>query len=421
MNHTISPLNIKQPGNHITDATSSVSAGYHRGNEEKPGRSSSAENSFHDTIRRAYEDTGREPESKEAEGRGKSLPPSDNSADAAAENDRMGSSGDHEDEDDIQDHQAENPADNPSTQNPPITALSLATAEPASADGKTGTAAQPAGTQKQALSTQGMQRLTGETETTADLAAGQRLQRLKQDTNTSAATSGSEKLTGQKPDATALNPDQLEAELISPSVAKAQALKTAIQQQINGSNQAVASSPVLSELIESGSPGLSVAPGSLLNNQSATNLQVLPQLDIAEAFSRPAWSQGLGKQIVWMVNQNISSAELRLNPAHLGPIEVLVDLKDDQISIAMSSRHAVVREAMEQAMPKLREMLDANGFNLAESDISQHSFSRQHERNTEQGQFSKIASQSEQGVISDINDMSIRHPASSISMVDYYI
>ncbi|MGB5395661.1 MAG: flagellar hook-length control protein FliK, partial [Gammaproteobacteria bacterium] len=47
---------------------------------------------------------------------------------------------------------------------------------------------------------------------------------------------------------------------------------------------------------------------------------------ITENFGRPDWNQGLGRQIMWMVNQNMQSAEIRLNPAHLGPIEVRIEM-----------------------------------------------------------------------------------------------
>ncbi len=70
---------------------------------------------------------------------------------------------------------------------------------------------------------------------------------------------------------------------------------------------------------------------------------------ITETFGRPDWNQGLGRQIMWMVNQNMQSAEIRLNPAHLGPIEVRIEMDDEKVNVAFSSRHAAVREAVEMA------------------------------------------------------------------------
>ena len=142
---------------------------------------------------------------------------------------------------------------------------------------------------------------------------------------------------------------------------------------------------------------------------------------IAEAFGRPGWSQAMGKQILMMVNQNISSAEIRLNPAHLGPIEVLIDMSEEQVSVSMSSRHAVVRDAMEQALPRLREMLEQNGFSLADADISEHAFAEQREQNADGKNNAASVSSIEQAVNADGSQQAMKQAAISTSMVDYYI
>ena len=157
------------------------------------------------------------------------------------------------------------------------------------------------------------------------------------------------------------------------------------------------------------------------NSLSTMNLQALPTATITETFGRPAWSQGIGKQIVWMVNQNIGSAEIRLNPAHLGPIEVLIDMSDDQVNVSMSSRHAIVREAMEQALPKLREMLDENGYTLSDTDISKHSFAEQREQSADNNRNRLPHAAAAQPVAADTVGQPVETTASATGMVDYYI
>jgi flagellar hook-length control protein FliK len=73
----------------------------------------------------------------------------------------------------------------------------------------------------------------------------------------------------------------------------------------------------------------------------------------------------------WLVGQNIGTAQIRLNPAELGPVELRVNVSGDQVSVAFNSQFGVVREAIEAALPKLREMLESQGLNLAEADINQ--------------------------------------------------
>jgi flagellar hook-length control protein FliK len=157
------------------------------------------------------------------------------------------------------------------------------------------------------------------------------------------------------------------------------------------------------------------------NNFSSMSLSTMPQTEIAEAFGKPAWSQGMGKQILWMANQNISSAEIRLNPAHLGPIEVRLDISEDQINVALSSRHAVVREAMEMALPKLREMFDSNGLSLADTDISHQSFAQQREQNSANGRGNTINSNTGHSDFINQDEAVINQSQLSTAMVDYYI
>jgi len=173
--------------------------------------------------------------------------------------------------------------------------------------------------------------------------------------------------------------------------------------------------------IESRTDTLAPLQMPLTGSTATANLQPLPQTEITEPFGRPAWSQGMGKQIIWMVNQNISSAEIRLNPAHLGPVEVRLEINDDQITVALSSRHAVVREAMEMALPKLREMFDGNGLNLADTDISQQSFAEQREQTASNEHSNVINANTEQGDVINAAEPIIKQTASAIGMVDYYI
>ena len=158
-----------------------------------------------------------------------------------------------------------------------------------------------------------------------------------------------------------------------------------------------------------------------INNFSSMNPATMPQTEITEPFGRPAWAQGMGKQILWMANQNISSAEIRLNPAHLGPIEVRLDISDDQINVALSSRHANVREAMEMALPKLREMFDSNGLSLADTDISHQSFAQQREQNTANGQGNTINNNTGHSDFVTQDEAVINQSQLSTAMVDYYI
>ena len=92
----------------------------------------------------------------------------------------------------------------------------------------------------------------------------------------------------------------------------------------------------------------------------------------AVPFGQAGWGQASGNQVVWAVNQGMPAAELHLSPPDLGPMSVRISMDQDQASIAFSSAHAMVREAIEAALPRLRDMLGAQGITLADVNVSQH-------------------------------------------------
>jgi hypothetical protein len=117
---------------------------------------------------------------------------------------------------------------------------------------------------------------------------------------------------------------------------------------------------------------------------------------ITRPLTHPGWSKDLGEQIVWMNNKAIPAAEIRLNPAHLGPISVRIDVNQDQATILFTAQHTEVKEAIEASIPKLREMLGTQQLNLINVSISQNSTS-DHGRSQSQA-FAKTPENREQGI-----------------------
>jgi len=92
---------------------------------------------------------------------------------------------------------------------------------------------------------------------------------------------------------------------------------------------------------------------------------------MSKHFAHPEWNKEISEKVLWMHKQAIPSAELRLNPGHLGPITIKVDVTQDQATVVFTAQHAAVKEAIDAALPKLREMFSAQQLNLAEVSVSQ--------------------------------------------------
>ncbi len=103
-------------------------------------------------------------------------------------------------------------------------------------------------------------------------------------------------------------------------------------------------------------------------------------------LAQPGWDQALGQRVQWLVGQQLQGAELRITPPHLGPIEVRISIGHDQQTVVnFASPHAAVRDAIEAAAPRLRDMLGNNGQDLVNVNVSQHSFAEQRRQSAPSG------------------------------------
>jgi len=87
-------------------------------------------------------------------------------------------------------------------------------------------------------------------------------------------------------------------------------------------------------------------------------------------FGESGWSDAFQQKVVWLVDRQQQSAELHVNPPHLGPVDVLLSLADDGAQIAFTSPHAAVREAIEASLADLRTALSDKGMTLGETLVS---------------------------------------------------
>ncbi len=97
---------------------------------------------------------------------------------------------------------------------------------------------------------------------------------------------------------------------------------------------------------------------------------------IPTSVHSPRWAEDFGARVSLMVRGGESSASLQLSPVDLGPVEVNVTVRDSQASIHFGAAQAETRALLEASIPRLREMLAAQGFNLLDASVSQ-GFARQ--------------------------------------------
>lgn len=106
--------------------------------------------------------------------------------------------------------------------------------------------------------------------------------------------------------------------------------------------------------------------------QTTANAQMTND-KVSAPVGTPAFNDELGGKITWMANQGVQSASLQLSPEHLGPVAVHISVQDGSASVAFNANHADARAALEQALPRLREMFATQGLTLTDASVSQQS------------------------------------------------
>lgn len=96
----------------------------------------------------------------------------------------------------------------------------------------------------------------------------------------------------------------------------------------------------------------------------------LLDMGVPQQVGAKGWSNAVSDRVMWMVQGDQQFARLKLNPPNLGPLEVRVSINQDQTSVAFLAQHAAVREALEAAIPRLREMFDQASLQLVRADVS---------------------------------------------------
>ena len=93
-------------------------------------------------------------------------------------------------------------------------------------------------------------------------------------------------------------------------------------------------------------------------------------LNLEAPLGTKDWGEAVGERILWMVGRTIQGATLRVTPPHLGSIDIQLTLQQDQTKVSFTTQNGAVREALEAAIPRLREMFVETNLQLANVDVN---------------------------------------------------
>ncbi|MDH0141519.1 flagellar hook-length control protein FliK [Aquipseudomonas alcaligenes] len=140
----------------------------------------------------------------------------------------------------------------------------------------------------------------------------------------------------------------------------------------------------------------------------------------------PGMSEAVVDKVMWLSSQNLKSAEIQLDPAELGRLEVRIELNKDQAAqVTFVSANANVRDQLEGQAHRLRELFAQQGMNQLDVNVSDQSMARGSQGGGEEGQrrsagrgFGGSRDEEAIGGVSEIRTPS--SGAASRGLVDYY-
>ena len=118
--------------------------------------------------------------------------------------------------------------------------------------------------------------------------------------------------------------------------------------------------------------GATASPAS--NTQYVNGVRIMESAPVTVPahvrFGTEQWSQNIAERTAMLVAQQVKSAEIQLDPPELGPLSVKIQVHNDQAVVNFVSANASVRDALDQSLIRLREMLQEQGMDLVDAGVS---------------------------------------------------
>ncbi|WP_258176453.1 flagellar hook-length control protein FliK [Photobacterium damselae] len=154
---------------------------------------------------------------------------------------------------------------------------------------------------------------------------------------------------------------------INHSAALSQAQTQSLLDQSHATDSKEASAQATLQSLSAHQNGASSA-SSLLGNRQDTSLNNQPPL----LLTKEQAGDQLADKVQMMAAKNLKQIDIRLDPPELGRMQIKLSLHDDnQASIQFQVAHQQTRDLIDQAMPRLRELLLQQGMQLAQSSVHQ--------------------------------------------------
>lgn len=110
--------------------------------------------------------------------------------------------------------------------------------------------------------------------------------------------------------------------------------------------------------------------GEGLKLRIGQELQTLERIPVPLHQTRD-FGEAVGQRVMLMVGREMQGARIELNPVDLGPMEINLQLRGNEATVHFGAAHALTREAIEAAIPRLRDLLAEQGFTQVNVNVGQ--------------------------------------------------
>ena len=179
-------------------------------------------------------------------------------------------------------------------------------------------------------------------------------------------------------------------------------------------------SEALNQLLHAAGQGLGATPSSLpMANLSrvAAGLSMQPMMLQAAANAN---AQALANRLSFMHSHQMQIAEMRLDPPNLGSVRVQIRMQGEQASVVFQAPNAQARDLLEHSLPKLREMMAAEGMQLTDASVSEENFTSQEDAQSSEGNSSYTGSNLAGGAEEGLEETPVHVLTQPLGLIDYY-
>lgn len=160
---------------------------------------------------------------------------------------------------------------------------------------------------------------------------------------------------------------RLVAESVSPHSQMVAGQMPAFSQQLQQLTDAAPATPTHQTILPTQSQASALTSSPVIAASRLTETSWQAPL----ALTEPAAAQQIKDRVMVQIQHKLQSAEVQLHPEDLGAMQIKLNLQQDQLSVQFVVQQGAAKEALEQQMPKLRELLEQQGIALSEGQVEQ--------------------------------------------------